>query len=54
MRLLGGVKHRVRIGEQAGREGEKKEISREEIKEAIRKVKDGKAAGGNGVPEEVW
>jgi hypothetical protein len=54
MRLLGGVEHRVRDRDRKKRKEEKKEISREEIKEAISKMKDGKAAGVDGVPEEVW
>jgi hypothetical protein len=54
MRLLGGVEHRVREGDGKRGEGEEEEISREEIREAINKIKDGKAAGANGVPGEVW
>lgn len=53
MRLLGGVEHRVREGDGRVREGREKEISKEEIKEAIRKIKDGKAVGVDGIPGEV-
>jgi len=34
--------------------GEEKEISKEEIRLVIRKMKDGKAAGLDGLPGEVW
>jgi len=55
MRLLGGVEHRVRVGEERrGREGEEGEISGEEIKVAIKRIKERKATGVDGVPGEVW
>lgn len=56
MRLLGGVEERVVSGREGkGRENNREEeISKNEIKEAIRKIKDEKAAGINGIPEEVW
>jgi len=57
MRLLGRVEHRMREGEEIRKEEEEEEISGEEIKEAIRKIKDGKAAGKCRVDEvldEVW
>ncbi|XP_011883686.1 PREDICTED: RNA-directed DNA polymerase from mobile element jockey-like, partial [Vollenhovia emeryi] len=53
--LLGGVENKVIWGEKRGeRKGEEKEIEREEIRRAISKVKDGKAAGEDGIPNEVW
>ncbi|XP_011069288.1 PREDICTED: uncharacterized protein LOC105155084 [Acromyrmex echinatior] len=36
------------------REEEEREISKKEIVEVIKKIKDGKAVGVNGVPREVW
>lgn len=33
---------------------EEKEISREEIREVVRKMKDGKAVGIDEVPGEIW
>lgn len=48
MRLLGGMEHRVVRGNGEG------ELSTEEIREAVRSLKDGKAAGCDGIPEEVW
>jgi len=54
MRLLGGLEHRVKEGEGRRREEEEEEISREEIKEAIMKLREGKAAGIDGMPGEVW
>lgn len=53
--LLGGVEWRVVNG--AGeefREDEEEEIEREELRRVIRKLKDRKALGGNGIPNEVW
>ncbi|EZA56065.1 hypothetical protein X777_03892 [Ooceraea biroi] len=56
MRLLGGVEGRVVRGERRGEreKEEEKEISRTEIREIIGKLKDGKAVGGDGIPNEVW
>lgn len=54
MRLLGGVEHRIRDGEEKGRDDEEKVISGEEIEEAVRKIKEGKAVGIDGVPGEGW
>lgn len=46
-RLLGGVEGKVIRGEKGEKRGEdsKRELSRRKIKEAIGKLKDGKAAG---------
>lgn len=53
-KILGGVEWRVRMeGERRGEE-EEEEISREEIGRAISKMKEGKAAGGDGIVNEVW
>jgi len=55
MRLLGGVEHRVVRGNwDRRREDGEGEISKEEIRGAIRRLKDGKAAGYDGIPGEVW
>lgn len=55
MRLMGGVEGRIVRGgrERVGEDG-KGEISREEIREAVSILKDGKASGMDGVPSEVW
>jgi len=53
--LLGGVEWRVVSG--AGgkfREDEEEEIGRDEFRRVIRKLKDRKALGGDGIPNEVW
>ncbi|XP_011875007.1 PREDICTED: protein PXR1-like, partial [Vollenhovia emeryi] len=51
--LLRGVENKVIWGGKRGeRKGEEKEIEREEIRRAISKVKDGKAAGKDGIPNE--
>jgi len=56
MRLLGGIEGKVVKGTGGeGREGkEEKRISREEVRRAIRKIKEGKACGIDGIPGEVW
>jgi len=54
MRLLEGVEHRVKEGEGIRREEGEEEINREEINAAIRKIREGKAAGIDRVPGEVW
>lgn len=54
MRLLGGVENKVRKGEGKDRRYKEKEISVEEVREAINKLKDEKAAGIDGIPGEVW
>lgn len=35
-------------------EDKEEEISRDELKKIIRKLKDGKATAGEGIPNEVW
>lgn len=55
MILLGGVKDRVIRGK--GRDmrgGDEEEESREEVKRIIGKLKDGKAAGLDEIPNELW
>lgn len=60
MNLLRGVQHRVvrgkvRMGEWDRRSEEGGgELSKEKIRGAIRKLKDGKAAGYDGIPGKVW
>lgn len=45
----------VRGNERGSREGDGEErIGRGEILEAIKRLKDGKAAGIDGIPEKVW
>jgi len=54
-RLLGGVENRVVRGDKRRSEKmEEKDISKEEIRGIIRKIKDGKAAGLDGLPGEIW
>lgn len=54
MRLLGGVEDRVVKGGEGrliGREEvEEEQIGREEFKRVIKKLKDGKACGSDGIP----
>ncbi|XP_071577718.1 uncharacterized protein [Temnothorax nylanderi] len=54
--LLGGVEGRVVMG--ARREGEleeeEEEIRREEVWEVVGKLREGKAMGSDGIPNEVW
>ncbi|XP_067217103.1 LINE-1 retrotransposable element ORF2 protein [Linepithema humile] len=57
MRLLGGTEGKVVKGgeRKKGGEGEEEEeISRKEIKEAIKKLRNGKAMGVDGIPGEAW
>lgn len=59
MRLTGGVEEKVVRGRRRKggneKEGdEEEEISVGEIKKMMKKIKDGKAAGIDGVPAEVW
>lgn len=55
MRLLGEVEHRVVRGnwDRRREDGEGK-MSKEEIRGMIRRLKDGKAGGYDGIPGEVW
>lgn len=55
MRLLGGVEHRVVRGnwDRRREDGEGK-MSKEEIRGTIRRLKNGKAGGYDGIPGEVW
>ncbi|EZA48221.1 hypothetical protein X777_14227 [Ooceraea biroi] len=53
--MLGGVEWRAVRGTGGKlREDGEEEISREEIGRAIKKLKEGKATGGDGIPNEVW
>lgn len=54
MRLLGGVENKVIGGGGSRTKGDEEGISRQEIKEAVRSIKDGKAAGLDEIPGEVW
>lgn len=60
MKLLGGVERKVCLGKKRRktkeRDGIKEEekISKEEVNEAIKKIKDGKAKGMDGIPREAW
>jgi len=57
MRLLGGVKDRVvKGGRERSQEGEgsEEEISKEEVRRVLKKLREGKAAGVDGIPREVW
>lgn len=52
MRTLGGVEKRVIRGEERRRQKEEveEEISKEEVKRAIRTLREGEASGVDGVP----
>ena len=53
--VLGGVNWRVRGEEgRGGEEDEEEESSREEVWAVIKRLKEGKATGGDGIPNEVW
>ncbi|XP_071579341.1 uncharacterized protein [Temnothorax nylanderi] len=58
MKLLGGVEGKVRMGKEGNREEkegeEEEEISLEEMRRAVKRLKDGKAMGRDGIPGEVW
>ena len=55
MGLLGGVENRLRMGGEEDRRKELEEgISKEEMRGVIRKVKEGKAMGGDDIPHEAW
>lgn len=42
-------------GRERGGEGdEEKEMGREEVRDVMRKSKDGKVVGSDGIPNEVW
>lgn len=55
MRLLGGVEDKVVRGKGSDRRGmdKEEEINGEKIK-GLAKLKDGKATGIDGIPNEVW
>lgn len=55
MKLLGGVDYKV-VKRGKGRRGEdeERELGWDEIKRIIEKQRKGKAAGGDGIPGEVW
>lgn len=53
--LLRGVEWRVIKGSDRGeKEDEEKELTREEVEEMIKKLKDGKAMEEDGIPNKVW
>jgi len=53
--LLGDVERRVVQGEdRRGRREEEEDLRREEIRGILKKVKDGKALGVDGIPGETW
>lgn len=53
--MLGGVEGRVIRGERGKkRYGNERELRREEIGRVLRTMKNGKAAGLDEVPGEVW
>jgi hypothetical protein len=56
MDLLGGVEGRVMMGKRrgGGKGEEERELSRKEIKEALKKMKEGKAMGIDGILGEAW
>jgi len=54
-KALGEVEGRVIRGMRGVRmDDEEEEITREEIRRAVRKIKEGKAAGEDEIPGEVW
>ena len=53
--LLGGVDTKVVKGRRRFEEDDgEKGLSREEVRKAIRNLRDGQAEGGDGIPGEVW
>lgn len=56
MRLLGGIGRKAVKGVRRGsiEEDEEEEIEREEIRRAVRNLKEGKASEIYGIPGEVW
>ncbi|XP_046145496.1 trichohyalin-like [Osmia bicornis bicornis] len=53
--LLGGSEEKVVLGGERERErDEEADISKEEIRKVVAKLKDGKATGGDEIPNEVW
>ena len=55
MALLGGVERKVVRGErERGEEIEESELEWEEVREVLRKLKDGKAMGKDELPNEIW
>lgn len=59
MELLGGVEERIVRGTVREEEGESEEdegeeLGRQEVIEAIAKIKDGKAPGADEIPGEAW
>lgn len=53
--ILGGVKGRVVRGRRGDRRDDVEgEISIEEVKGVVRRIKEGKASGEDGIPGEVW
>jgi len=53
--LLGGIEGRENLRREKGKEKEKRkgDLKREEIREILKKVKDRKVMGVNGVPGEA-
>ncbi|XP_026827634.1 golgin subfamily A member 6-like protein 22 [Ooceraea biroi] len=54
MRLLGEVEGRVVRGMEGRGGDEEEEISRKEVTEVLQKLKEGKAVGEDGIPNEAW
>lgn len=57
MKMLEGMKGRVILRNSGGREGgkeEEEELSLEEIRETLKKIKVGKASERDEIPEETW
>ena len=52
--IRGSGRESEKGGEPRRREDREAEIGREEIGKVIRNLKDGKVAGGDGIPNEVW
>lgn len=54
-KILGGIKKRVVWGERGvRREGEEEELDKGEVERVIGRLKEGKAMGVDGIPNEVW
>lgn len=53
-RLLSGMGERVVRGRVREEGDEKSEIEREKMRKITRSLKWGKAAGSDGIPEEIW
>lgn len=53
-KLLRGMERKVMLNNSRHVAEDEKDIRREEAIRAVKKLRDGKVAGGDGVPAELW